>query len=83
MATIDYLALIEVDTEGNVFRQMTCLFDPNEDVHNQVTALVRKASQAGIYDKFHVIWSRSDSYGDEKHADGKDVFRVHSTVRVI
>lgn len=82
MATIDYLAAIELDGDGHIGWQVTALFDMDGDVKRQVESIANEADASGMRNYF-IAHMHSDTHGDEKHEDGKDVYRAHSTVNVL
>lgn len=76
MADIYYNVAFGVDESGKVIAQATALDDGSvtgADLFNVVTG----QSPHVVRDRVQISKFRSTSWGNQKHADGKDLIRVH------
>ena len=76
MANLNYLVAFGFK-DGEVVIQARCLDDGVGD-HKTLCDIVRETADV---DSIQVAWFGSATYGDAKHPDGKDVYRVHNIVR--
>ena len=77
VSDLKYMVAFGFDEDGYVIKQITTLLSPDHDVEKERTKLWNMITDDGAIYSAQISIFVSSSYGDKKHADGKDLYRLH------
>ena len=80
MSALTYMAGFGFDKDGLVVAQATTLVDPSRNDVDERWKLRSIMNGIDGVEQYQVSVFTSSSFGEEKHPDGKDRYRIHKVV---